>query len=588
MRLRLTGQILLLGCIAILSFQNCSSSTGSAPGTTTPRVADILPSAAPVSQSTCQPFSYSGLAISGATKGNLYSHEALIGSDIDYLISQWRKIDGGLGLVYANSGNRDIAYLGNNQGAMLSSYLEMYRATQDFYYLNRFIEQADYVLLSRDDRTGARDYSGRVVPAWSTYHQGYVSDEWRSQQKGYAFLIESGELTYPLADFAQLVLRGPDCLKTALDKSGRAYSLVAKGYVTAVEQTFTYHHEMFHADTVNGLQIGWYGARADIGSDVIGIEANREYPINYQTSFGRTIVSLWLATGKSSYREIARLLGNFLLLEMVYKTNGSQDWYEWSYWPQMSYYPGRVTSSRSFAEDFAHASVTYDFVGLLRSNVGVFYDTEMSRLARSFTLRFVSSPSERYFNINRTDLRPSSEHPASLLYFDGSALAFSSHDPSIPNIVYDSLISILSLHYGSQGTTGMKSYSQLLRYWADRFRTEGVSIQPSSAAGKKCPWGKACTSDGDCLSNSISHFSAYSSKVADNSCYSIANNGAMTYSSCIRDPPTKSWIGDLWIYTSGSSSSVGVACENPGSSSVWTWSTSNRTLVSCARKYICQ
>lgn len=528
-------------------------------------------------QTDCDKLVFSGLSVSGATKGYIYSNEALLGSDLDYLISQWKKIDSGLGLVYANYSNRDVAYLGNNQGEMLSSYLEMYRATQDTYFLNRFIEQADYVLAARDDRTGALDYSGRAVPAWSTYHSGYVSSTWRSQQKGYAFLVESGQLTYPLADFGQMIVRGPECLKTAVDKSGRSYLSVAQRYINAVEQTFSYHHEMFHTDTVNGISIGWYGARNDIGANVIGVEPGREYPINYQTSFGRTVVSLWLATGNTTYREVARIMGNFVLLDMVYKASGSYDWYEWSYWPQMPYYSGYVSSNRQGTEDYGHASITFEFAALLKKNIGVFYDLEIARLARSFTLRFVSSSSQRYRYVNRTDLRPSGD----LLTLDGSALALSAYEPSIPNIVFDSLISILSLHYASQGTTSMKSYAQLINYWSERFQKEG-------ATGKKCPWGKACSTSADCLSNSASHFGSYSAKVVDSTCYSLDNSGGVTYSSCLRDPPTKSWIGDLWVYSSGSSTSTGIACESSRSSSVWTWNTGNRTLAYCSRKYACQ
>jgi len=50
---------------------------------------------------------------------------------------------------------------------IMLSYVQMYRATGDTYYLDKLVDHAEHVLAQRDDRRGFRDYSDRSRPAWS-------------------------------------------------------------------------------------------------------------------------------------------------------------------------------------------------------------------------------------------------------------------------------------------------------------------------------------------------------------------------------------------------------------------------------------
>jgi len=50
---------------------------------------------------------------------------------------------------------------------IMLSYMQMYRATGDTYYLDKLVDHAEHVLDQRDDRRGLRDYSGRSRAAWS-------------------------------------------------------------------------------------------------------------------------------------------------------------------------------------------------------------------------------------------------------------------------------------------------------------------------------------------------------------------------------------------------------------------------------------
>jgi hypothetical protein len=62
-------------------------------------------------------------------------------------------------------------YLAWDESYLLESLLEMYRATGDTIYLNRFVERADVVIEVRDDQSGRADWKGRFRPGWSSNAQ---------------------------------------------------------------------------------------------------------------------------------------------------------------------------------------------------------------------------------------------------------------------------------------------------------------------------------------------------------------------------------------------------------------------------------
>ena len=128
------------------------------------------------------------------------------------------------GMGYTNHSNQE-AILSQNEDAILEAILEMYRATNDLEYLQLFVQHADLVLAWRDDNAGFVDYTGQSNPVWSNAYDLYFEGG-----NAYPFLLESGQLTWPLADFAQLVL-GDEGLELEDAGDGRTLFTVAIGYV---------------------------------------------------------------------------------------------------------------------------------------------------------------------------------------------------------------------------------------------------------------------------------------------------------------------------------------------------------------------
>ncbi len=90
-----------------------------------------------------------------------------------------------------------IGYLSWRQSRILDSYLNVYEATKDAKWIEKFIHQADLVLSHRDDRSWGRD-----TPTWSNLK--YLNTGWRRPEP---LLVNNAMIVYPLARFAALVLQ---------------------------------------------------------------------------------------------------------------------------------------------------------------------------------------------------------------------------------------------------------------------------------------------------------------------------------------------------------------------------------------------
>lgn len=382
---------------------------------------------------------------------------------LSYLELRWQEMDASMGLWYTSSDNKDDALLGNSQDVILSSYLAMFRGTQNEFYLQRFIQQMDIVLAKRDDIAGFRDYTGNSNPVWSTRKSGYVSDT----TKAYGFLVESGNLTYPMADFAQIIINGPTSLQSKVHSSGKTYLQVALLYRQRALETYVYHMRTFSTDTINGLPIGWFNSASD-ANFLVGIAPGKPYPLNFATSMGRTAVMLWLAYQKTgSFQDTAKRLAGYALLELEYQSNDS---YKWRYYPRMSYYPAGYVSifGNNNADDVYHAAITVEFLSLMaKHQVGVIWDNEIKRLANTFLKNIVADPTMPYqfhFLIDKTHLGGNYDY----LNEAGMYLHLARPDNTVASVVYDSLITWLQAHMTLQGASGHRSLAHLIRFYNEQ------------------------------------------------------------------------------------------------------------------------
>ena len=221
------------------------------------------------------------------------------------------------------------------------AYVSMFEGSHDVAYLMKVMDRCDQIFKIRDDRRAVEDeIRRRIVPAWSS--TAYTGG------KQYAWIVHAGMITYPAARCAYLIRRDPEL--------AQRFGPRADGYVVAVEQTVNAFEDSWREDS-KGSE-GWYhGAYLDKG-----------LPLNQQNALGRTLVALWLATGKDEYRAKAEKLATFFRRRL----RRHQDGYAWSYWPD-----------RGGAEDISHAAINVDFAfTCYRANI-VFTRDDMVRFSQT-------------------------------------------------------------------------------------------------------------------------------------------------------------------------------------------------------------
>ena len=358
---------------------------------------------------------------------------------------------------YKDVDNKDRALLGNSECDILAAYLAAFRATEDVHWLDRFTEQAKIVLSMRDDLHDPpfKDYRGESTPTWTTHDANYVTE-----QKNYAFIVESGSITFPLADFAQLV-RSNDALT-------EQYGEIATGFAERVAETLAHHDEQWMTAMAGDREVGYYVSRKD--ADFLnGIRPGKPLPTNYHSSIGRTHIMMWLATRGPAYREKARLIAEFIDLELVRQDHGAIIWY---YWPRMNYMPWDtvVNGGNVDAEDVSHATITIEFMALAHEHLELYPHQTMVGLARMFT-------DNVYIDNTRFNFLIDGTFPGTRgRYTLGGLIYLADYDPSIVEIIRTMLIDELEAHVNPAGAAGFKSTAQLMAFISR-------SNQPESADG---------------------------------------------------------------------------------------------------------
>ena len=268
-------------------------------------------------------------------------------------------LNGGLG--YSNSNNL-LGYLAWKESYIMSAYATMYRATRDIRYLNSLATHAENVIDQRDDNKGRQDYRGVIGPTW-------VSTAYGNGSQPIAWVVHSGLITYPMADFAYIVINDSG-LWNQRTPSDRTYIDMAHYLRDEVAKTIAAHSGEWD-DSVGSYRFP-DTSLLDFPGDVI--------PLNMSAAMGRTLVTMYLVTGNPDYlhKTIALALHfKGQLRQPVHRLPNislQDDWYEWNYWPD-----------GGEAEDISHGSLEADFAHLCFSQGIVFDQTDMTRLARTLT-----------------------------------------------------------------------------------------------------------------------------------------------------------------------------------------------------------
>ena len=239
----------------------------------------------------------------------------------------------------------DTSRLAWGESYALMGYVAMYEGTGDVTYLTKVQPRFEKVLQSRSDKQDLPDAirQKKMAAAWSTsrYTEGTQ----------YAWLVDSGMISYPIARWAYVVKRDPQLQKE--------YGVTAERYIKAMRETVASFDDDWResGDRREGYYYDPY--------------LKRDVPFNQQNALGRTLVALWLATGDSEYRSKSEKLARYFKNRLI----PQGDRYTWPYWP-----------GGEGSEDIGHAAINVDFAFMCYKAGIIFTEIDMKRFCE--TLKF--------------------------------------------------------------------------------------------------------------------------------------------------------------------------------------------------------
>ncbi|MFH1754314.1 MAG: VCBS repeat-containing protein, partial [Candidatus Latescibacterota bacterium] len=413
-----------------------------------------------------------------------------------------------------NSFNNGLGYTENVQAyfwmesKVLMSYVAMYHATGDADYLKRLARHARIIISKRDDFLGRQDYAGQLRAAWASQAEGY-----NTLTQPYAFVVHSGLITYPLADFVQLV-RNDSNLRGEMTYSGESFGSFADWLGARVSETIAAHEDQY--DMVENV----YKIRSDVedfGLKPDGMPASAIVPYNQQSAMGRTLLMMYKATGHPDYLykviELARFFKDGLQLV------GDTYVWEWG---------GDFTG----IEDISHGALSVDFAHLCWQNGIVFNDLDMLRFAATFLENIYLEPlsfSERVSSLIGEVNK--------YIYHTPRWLHLSDFNPDIYHIVEDFYFErALVPNWPGQDAAYFLGYANLARYQ----RTfEPIAITRSPGSGSNFVAAASGDFDGDGIDEVITI------RNSDGNIYIYKNNnGCLTSIASLSGPPVApNWAG---------------------------------------------
>ncbi len=256
--------------------------------------------------------------------------------------------------------NNESATLAWGESYVMMALAAMYRRTGDPLYLDRLAYHADGVLAQTDEARGVVDYHGESNACWQDRH-------YQPNGEPYCYVVHSGMIGYPIAEFARLVRDTPS-LRDQATWDGTTFEEKAAAYVAQLEEVIATHDDEF-------VDLGDGGAYAFQPDATFTCCPGQPVPLNQSNAMGRLLLAMWDLTGRSDYLDKAvRLARSF----QDALTLGLEGEYLWNYWGGTYSPPG---------EDISHAAINVGFAQLASSLRVVFDEVDMARFARTFMVR---------------------------------------------------------------------------------------------------------------------------------------------------------------------------------------------------------
>ncbi|MBW2457779.1 MAG: hypothetical protein JRI68_24960, partial [Deltaproteobacteria bacterium] len=259
------------------------------------------------------------------------------------------------GAWYRDSHN-ETATLAWGESYVMMSLAAMFRATGSPLYLERLSWHIDGVLAQRDDQRGVSDYRNVSGACWQNHH-------YQPNDEAYCYVVHSGMLGTPMAEFARLV--GAAGLAAEPTEDGSTFGAKATAYVAAAEATVAYHDDQWN-------EAGYYVFRPDasfLSYPVVDL------PLNQSNAMGRLLLVLHEVTGNAAYLDKATKLATRFDAQI---TTGSSGEALWNYWGGSYNSPG---------EDISHAAINIDFAAMAADQGVVFDGADVERFAQTFMER---------------------------------------------------------------------------------------------------------------------------------------------------------------------------------------------------------
>ncbi len=238
---------------------------------------------------------------------------------------------------WGSANSADLAWW---ESYLLQSYLAMYQATQDRYWLDRLVAHADTMFSVMRDAPDTGDY-------WPGYRDGFLgwgTTRYDPKARYQEYLVHDGQICLPVVRFARLVFSTPE-LKSR-------YLRHALRYIQVVEQNI-----------VAKWYSNWYDDRgADACLERFG--GWQLTPVNQALVFGEVLLVMSEIAKSPDYRAAWRALPDGWYLatademaaqfgsELTFRSADSS--YTWKHWP--------ATNPDPRPEDLSHANLGISFV----------------------------------------------------------------------------------------------------------------------------------------------------------------------------------------------------------------------------------
>ena len=403
----------------------------------------------------------------------------------------------------------------------MESLLLMYEATNNVDYLQIFIQYASNVIQTRDDlRSSAVYYNGSAPYPNIQNYSGVASATWSTNIYNsaastvpYPHQLNNAGIIYPIVKFCNIVKGNTTLEDTDVNSSitldnpitnlkanvnyFKHYMNPTKKFIDVIgdflvesEKTIEFYDNKGCWEQIN-LTTGAYKELDFVGARF----PNIKLPMNVQSSIGRALLQLYLATNKQEYLNKVRALGKYIIdntslpdpYNIAMNQNNPNFPNTWLYWGKETYNPEYPTLLKPNREDIDHSALTAIFPlecnlnGITVANGSsdlLFTNNEISQYANTLIKDFYINPLIMREGVNNkhtdliniwnyktnTSVAGSGVLSNPSLYQFEHWIAYSQKDPKIYQILTDFTTS--KYYVGENGDNGNSSIIKNIRILA--------------------------------------------------------------------------------------------------------------------------